>query len=155
MQVRANDAGPKPSNTPDLDETIVSLDPAQGLTSKERRRLLLRRFRQSAVGFWYGHSARRAWLISAATLTVILLALAASYAMNLWNREIFDALENRNGGRVLRLSLLYFPLLAASVSLAITLVYARMTLQRRWREWLTHHLLDRWLANGRYYQLHL
>ena len=30
-----------------------------------------------------------------------------------------------------------------------------MTTQRRWREWLTHHLLDRWLSNGRYYQLNL
>ena len=30
-----------------------------------------------------------------------------------------------------------------------------MTTQRGWRGWLTHHLLDRWLINGRYYQLHL
>jgi vitamin B12/bleomycin/antimicrobial peptide transport system ATP-binding/permease protein len=34
-------------------------------------------------------------------------------------------------------------------------VYARMSMQRRWRDWLTHHLLDRWLKNGRYYQLNL
>jgi putative ATP-binding cassette transporter len=30
-----------------------------------------------------------------------------------------------------------------------------MSMQRRWRSWLTHHLLDRWLKNGRYYQLNL
>jgi putative ATP-binding cassette transporter len=30
-----------------------------------------------------------------------------------------------------------------------------MSMQRRWRDWLTHHLLDRWLKNGRYYQLNL
>ena len=51
--------------------------------------------------------------------------------------------------------MVYFPLLAASVCLVVAQVYARMTTQRRWREWLTHHLLDRWLINGRYYQLHL
>ena len=28
-----------------------------------------------------------------------------------------------------------------------------MRMQRRWRAWLTDHLIDRWLANGRYYQL--
>jgi len=86
---------------------------------------------------------------------LILLGLAAAYGMNIWNRAIFDALERRDSSTVLFLSMIYFPLLAASVCLAVGQVYARMTTQRRWREWLTHHLLDRWLTNGRYYQLHL
>ena len=30
-----------------------------------------------------------------------------------------------------------------------------MTLQRRWRQWLTDILVDRWLKSGRYYQLNL
>jgi ABC-type uncharacterized transport system fused permease/ATPase subunit len=30
-----------------------------------------------------------------------------------------------------------------------------MTSQRRWRAWLNNHILDRWLQNGRYYQLNL
>jgi vitamin B12/bleomycin/antimicrobial peptide transport system ATP-binding/permease protein len=41
------------------------------------------------------------------------------------------------------------------VALIVLQVYARMTTQRRWRAWLNNHLLDRWLTNGRYYQLHL
>ena len=60
-----------------------------------------------------------------------------------------------NPSRVLFLSLIYFPLLASSVCIMATQVYARMTAQRRWRRWLTHHLLDRWLEHGRYYQLNL
>ena len=49
-----------------------------------------------------------------------------------------------------------FPLLAvASVSSWVMLVYLRMTAQRRWRRWLSGHVIDRWLANGRYYQLNL
>src|ERR1700748_2695481 len=75
--------------------------------------------------------------------------------MNVWNRAIFDGLEKRDSHTVLLLSMVYFPLLAASVCLFVGQVYARMTMQRRWREWLTHHLFDRWLVNGRYYQLHL
>ena len=51
---------------------------------------------------------------------------------------------------------LMFPLLAAtSVVLAVGAVFARMTTQRRWRAWLSGHVVDRWLANGRYYQLNL
>ena len=42
--------------------------------------------------------------------------------MNVWNRAIFDALQNRDGPKVLQLSLLYILLLAASVAVAIALV---------------------------------
>ncbi len=139
----------------DVDETIISLDPESGLTDKRRRRLLLRRFWQSAAGFWGADRDRRAWMLSGTILVLILLGLAAAYGMNIWNRAIFDALERRDSSTVLFLSMIYFPLLAASVCLAVGQVYARMTMQRRWRRWLTHHLLDRWLTNGRYYQLHL
>ena len=142
--------------TPDADETIViSLDPESGISDQLRRRLLLRRFWQGAKGFWGAAGGRRSWLLTGAILLLILLNLAASYGMNIWNRAIFDALEKRDASTVFFVSMVYFPLLAASVCLVVAQVYARMTTQRRWREWLTHHLLDRWLVNGRYYQLHL
>jgi len=68
---------------------------------------------------------------------------------------IFDALENKNADTVLFQAMI-FPLLAvASVLSWVVLVYLRMTTQRRWRRWLTSHLIDRWLAGGRYYQLNL
>ena len=51
--------------------------------------------------------------------------------------------------------IIYFPLMAISVGLCVLGVYARMTIQRLWRAWLNRHLLDRWLANNRYYQLNL
>jgi putative ATP-binding cassette transporter len=44
-------------------------------------------------------------------LLTVLLYLAASYGMNIWNRAIFGALERRDGGTVLYLSLIYVPLL--------------------------------------------
>jgi len=143
-------------SAPEADETIVvSLDPESGISDQLRRRLLLRRFWQGAKGFWGAAGGRRSWLLSGAILLLILLNLAASYGMNIWNRAIFDALEKRDASTVFFVSMVYFPLLGASVCLVVAQVYARMTTQRRWREWLTHHLLDRWLVNGRYYQLHL
>jgi vitamin B12/bleomycin/antimicrobial peptide transport system ATP-binding/permease protein len=36
--------------------------------------------------------------------------VGAAYAMNAWNRAIFDALQNRDSAAVARLSLLYFSL---------------------------------------------
>src|SRR4029079_11038506 len=46
-------------------------------------------------------------------------------------------------------------LLAAGVFFGVVQVYARMSIQRRWRAWLNNELLDNWLKNGRYYQLDL
>src|SRR5262252_9125138 len=140
----------------DINEVIVDLDPNDEDSDKVKRRLLLRRFWQSTFGFWSRtRGERRAWFLTGLILVLILLNLAASFGMNLWNREIFDALEKRDSSRVLFIALIYFPLLAASVCVAIAQVYGKMTMQRRWRAWLTRHLLDRWLRNGRYYQLHL
>ena len=142
-------------SAPDVDETIVSLDPAEGISDQLKRRLLLLRFWQSAAGFWGAAGGRGSWPLTGAILLLILLNLAVSYGMNIWNRAIFDALEQRDATTVFFLSMVYFPLLAASVCLVVAQVYVRMTTQRGWRGWLTHHLLDRWLINGRYCHLHL
>jgi putative ATP-binding cassette transporter len=124
-------------------------------TEDLRRSYLLGRFWHTALRFWTTPGYRVAWLLSAALLAIVLLNLGASYAMNLWNRSIFDALEKKDAGTVLHLSLLYFAILAVSVCFMVAQVYTRMTLQRRWRKWLTDALMFRWLKAGRYYQLNL
>jgi putative ATP-binding cassette transporter len=68
---------------------------------------------------------------------------------------MFDALEHKDSSAVLTQSLIFLPLTFLNVSLAVAALYARMTTQRRWREWLNAHVLDRWLTAGRYYQLNL
>jgi putative ATP-binding cassette transporter len=41
------------------------------------------------------------------------------------------------------------------LAMAVADTYSKMSLQRRWRAWLNSHLLDRWVKDGRYYQLTL
>ncbi|MBB6486834.1 putative ATP-binding cassette transporter [Rhizobium lusitanum] len=77
------------------------------------------------------------------------------YGINIWNRAIFDAIEQRNAHAVYFLSAVFPPLVLGSVALVTVQVYVRMMIQRRWRFWLTTALIARWLANGRYYQLNL
>ena len=119
------------------------------------RRSLLRGFWQGAAGFWGARGTSASWALSGVLLLVVLLTIAASYGMNVWHRVIFDALQTRDSGTVLQLSMLYLPLLAGSVVLSVMQLCARMTMQRRWREWLNKLFLDRWFKNGRYYQLNL
>ncbi len=153
-QKNAADPQQKDTELEDSHEVAASNLPDEE-TNRLRQRVLRRRFWRTGAGYWRKGGARLSWILSGAILLTILLNLAAVYGMNIWNRAIFDALERRDGDSVLFLSVIYFPLLAASVCLMVMQVYARLTTQRRWRAWLNTHLLDRWLSNGRYYQLDL
>jgi vitamin B12/bleomycin/antimicrobial peptide transport system ATP-binding/permease protein len=139
----------------DFEDEMKALEESGEDTEELRRQYLLRRFWQTAGRFWSDRGRQISWVLSIVLFIIILLNIAASYGMNLWNRAIFDALEKKDASTVLFLSLIYFAILAASVTVNVTQVYARMTLQRRWRRWLTDSLVDRWLKGGRYYQLNL
>jgi vitamin B12/bleomycin/antimicrobial peptide transport system ATP-binding/permease protein len=120
------------------------------------RRRLMARFWQTARGFWSRRKGdTRAWWMTAFLAIVLVLTLLVQYRTNVWNRDLFNALERKDSGEVLAQAILYLPLIAAGVFLALAGLYARMTTQRLWREWLTNHVLDRWLSNGRYYHLNL
>ena len=119
------------------------------------RKQLIRRFWRLSAGFWRRGGDRRAWTLTGVILAVILVQLFLQYQMNVWNRSLFDALEQKNAAEVLLQAMIYVPLLVGSVFFAITNVYVKMTMQRLWREWLTNDVLDRWLKDGRYYHLNL
>src|SRR5437016_5303781 len=120
----------RPTDDTEEISELVETDALVGLSTEEvtklRRRTLLRRFWRSASHYWKEDGGRLAYVLTGALVIILLLNLAASYGMNLWNRAIFDALQNRDGASVLRLSMLYALLLAASVVVAIALVFARM-----------------------------
>jgi putative ATP-binding cassette transporter len=146
-----------PTDGLDAREDPVRTEQDDDLESAEegRRRYLTHRFWQSASQFWRGADRRTAWVLAAALLATIVVQIFIQYQLTAWNRAIFDALESRNAEAVWFQAMI-FPLVAvASVTSWVVLVYLRMTMQRRWRRWLSGHVIDRWLAGGRYYQLNL
>jgi len=116
-----------------VDRSFDAAEPYGYYANRLRRHLLLQRFWKGALGFWRAGGDRLCWVLPGTILLGIFLSLAAAYGMNLWNRAIFDALERRDATTVLFWSIVYFPLLAVSVSFVVMQVHARMTMQRRWR----------------------
>ena len=125
----------------------------RGIYIAPDERRLISRFLQSASGFWRGPSAWRAWLLVGLLIATVLLQLLTQYWLNFWNRDLFNAIERKDGLALWVQALHFMPLAGASLALAVSSVWARMTMQRRWREWLSNHLYDYWLQNGRYRQL--
>jgi putative ATP-binding cassette transporter len=128
---------------------------AEDKPDRNKQRALVRRFARSARGFWTGDQRRVAWLMTVSLIVLIVLQIIASYRINVWNREIFDALEKKDGAAVVYQAWIFIPLAIFSIAIAILVVWARMRIQRRWRAWLTENVGDRWLNDGRYYQLNL
>jgi putative ATP-binding cassette transporter len=122
---------------------------------ERRKKYLLRRFWKAAKGFWSKDGDKLAWAMVAILLAIVAAQVYFQYQINLWNRAIFDALEQKNAGVVAWQALIFVPLAIASIFLAVAVVHARMSTQIRWRKWLTNHLTDRWLENGRYFHLNL
>jgi vitamin B12/bleomycin/antimicrobial peptide transport system ATP-binding/permease protein len=114
---------------------------------------LLSRFWQSASGFWRGLSAWRAWVLVTLLIATVLLQLLTQYGLNFWNRDFFNAIGRRDAADLWTQALRFVPLAAASLFLAVLSVWARMTMQRTWRDWLSNHLYDYWLQNDRYVRL--
>jgi len=117
------------------------------------RKALVQRFWRTARQFWTGKARTIAWLMTGGLILVTCAQLFIQYRINVWNRDVFDAIEKKNGALVLHQAAIFVPLAIIGITLAIVAVYGRMRAQRRWRAWLTDHLIDRWLHKGRYYQL--
>jgi putative ATP-binding cassette transporter len=135
------------------------VEPDPELSSEEaeqiRKEYLLTRFWISARGYWGRNGDKLAWLFSIGLLILIGANVGFQYGINVWNRAIFDAIETRDSNEVFHLIAIFFPLAIGSMALGVAQVFGRMSIQRRWRTWLTASVVSRWLSNGRYYQLNL
>jgi putative ATP-binding cassette transporter len=96
------------------------------------------------------------WKARGLLAAVIGLALAMVYIdvqFNMWNRDFYDALENKNFP-VFKEQLWRFSYLAfIYIAVAIYRIYLRQALEIRWRAWMTRQYMDEWLANQSYYRI--
>ena len=126
--------------------------PGRQTTVTRDQRQLLARFWRSASQSW---RTKRAWAAGLAIflVVVVLLQLVVQVLLNLWNRNFFDALERKDGPALWIQAQLFLPLAVASIFLAATSVWGRMTAQRSWREALTRQVIEKWLEKERYLNL--
>jgi len=103
---------------------------------------------------WLGAPDRgNARLLIAGLVVLTIAQVVVQIRMNLWNRDFFNALESRDGGAFSAQILTFLWLAVVSMGVAVYQLYVKQLIQLRWREWLTRHLLEAWLREGRHYQL--
>ncbi len=112
-------------------------------------------FGQFAGGFWRGPTALRAWTLSIGLALCLLASTGATVALNHWNRWFFDGLEQRNVSVLTSAVLLFAVIIACMAAIGVAIVYARETLQVRWRAWMVEQLVEHWLGRQRFYHLNV
>jgi putative ATP-binding cassette transporter len=80
--------------------------------------------------------------IVALLLTLNALNVANSYV----GRNFMTAISERNAERYLKFTLLYFAVFAASTVVGVVCQFVQDRLALLWRDWLTGHLIDRYLS---------
>jgi putative ATP-binding cassette transporter len=102
----------------------------------------------------------RPWLARWRTRLAILLLLALTgaqvalaVAYNLWNAQLFDALEQRSAAALWRAIGLFALLLAGIVLSNAAQLAARRAIALSWRQALTERLNAAWLVEGRHWRL--
>ncbi len=122
-------------------------------TDTAERKSVLAAFFALSRGYWTGAGARQAWFLTAFVVTCLLGQIGTQVAMNTWNRVFFDALERRDAEGVWQ-TIWWLPVIVLTIAVVLsTLTISRLSLQMRWREWLTKRLTGWWIADQRYYRL--
>ena len=130
----------------------MSESPA-GAEAAPRRSFLSQFWR--IVRIYYGRPGDRksAWLYTIAVVVLTLVQIGVDLRFNIWNRDFFNALENRDRGAFYgQLWTLALLLLAAMVS-AVAQLWAKQMLSLDWRRALVYDMQSRWLRDGLHYQL--
>src|SRR6201995_4154516 len=153
VEVVAEDGDEVEPPPPEIVEPDPELTPEQA--EQVRKDYLLTRFWISARGYWGRHGDKLAWVFSIGLLILIIANVGFQYGINVWNRAIFDAIEKRDSATVFHLTAIFFPLAIGSVALGVAQVFARMSIQRRWRTWLTTSVISRWVLSRPCSQLNL
>jgi putative ATP-binding cassette transporter len=105
--------------------------------------------------YWRSEEKWRAWGLLAAIVALSLSTVYMLVLFNEWNRQFYNALEQKDERDFFAL-LGYFCLLAAIyIAVVVYETYLEQMLQMRWRIWLTRQYLGDWLGNQVYYRLEL
>ena len=92
---------------------------------------------------------RQLALLVAGIIIVICASLVGQIRLNIWQGDFYNALERRQFAIFLNQLFVFVVIIAGLLTLVVAETWLRQMVEVRMREWLTHDLLDQWLAPKR------
>lgn len=96
---------------------------------------------------------RRITWLAVGIVIVISANMGGQVRLNAWQGDFYDALERHQLGIFLNQLVVFVVIVAGLLTVVVAETWLREMLEVRLREWLTHDLLDQWLAPKRAYLL--
>ncbi|WP_374439988.1 ABC transporter ATP-binding protein/permease [Pseudomonas panipatensis] len=103
--------------------------------------------------YWRSEEKGSAWLLLIVVIALSLVGVGISVWFNSWNRDFYDALQNKNFDAFVHLMLQFCVIAAVSILIAVYRLYLKQMLTIRWRRWLTEKHFQAWLGEKSYYRL--
>jgi putative ATP-binding cassette transporter len=129
-------------NAPSLLQATVSQDQVPSPGVLHQLMSLLRAFKASP------YRRRLAWL-AVGIVVVICASMVGQVRLNSWQGDFYNALERRQLGVFFDQLLVFVVIVAGLLTLVVAETWLRQMVEVRMREWLSHDLLDQWLAPKR------
>lgn len=98
------------------------------------------------------------WKARGLLAAIVALNLGTVYMLvlnNQWFGRFYDALQNKDQAVFWREIVFFCWIAAGYIAIAILKFYLTQLLQLRWRAWMTHSYLARWMADRTFYRLEL
>ncbi|HEX2479919.1 MAG TPA: hypothetical protein VHK45_11615, partial [Geminicoccaceae bacterium] len=95
----------------------------------------------------------RLGLLAAGIVVVIAANAAGQIRLNVWQGDFYDALEQKRVPAFANQLLVFLAIAGGLLVLVVAQTWLREMTNVKLREWLTHDLLDEWLAPKRAYML--
>jgi len=95
----------------------------------------------------------RIYLIAMAIVAILIANMVMQVQLNRWNGQFFDALSAKSFDAFMRMTGLFFVLMAGLLSLVVAQTLVQELLRIELRQFLTTHLADLWLKPARPYRL--
>ncbi len=113
------------------------------------------RFAGLALPYWRSEERWRARILLAVIVGLTLGGVFLLVLLNEWNRQFFNAIQDKDFGSFGTLLIQFCVLAAIYIVGAVYKLYFTQMLQMRWRIWLTNRFVGRWLQHQLYYRLEL
>ncbi|MCC2625035.1 MAG: transporter ATP-binding protein [Burkholderiales bacterium] len=105
-----------------------------------------------AKPYWKSPDRPKAMGLLSIVITLNLLMVAMSVAINKWYSKFYDALQNLDKQAFYKLLLIFCILAFTNILISVLAYYFRKILEIRWRRWLTAYYLDKWFNSKAYYK---
>jgi vitamin B12/bleomycin/antimicrobial peptide transport system ATP-binding/permease protein len=105
--------------------------------------------------YWNSDQKWSAGGLLAAVVALNLVYVWLTVRLNRWNNDFYNALQNYDWAKFWWQFAIFGMIAAAIIVVLVYQSYLQRILHVRWRQWLTHRFLERWLSDRAYYHIQL